>query len=509
MVIVSFLSYANIYHSVLNNARFVYEKAKVFIDFLLFYWKSKYKFRNKFSRLNYILILCILFLIYYFLFTRQLNSKTTALNSTYSEKDLHLFINHIRDISILDQNYIFNINYSLKIDGIPNWLNQYRIAHLFNFYWLQNGAYLWHLQRMFDLKHSLINITKNFHQTFLENSNQTNMFDYLNHHPEYGVILDTALDPIQPLFLPLPKASSSFEKICTNSSWLSNSNLCQIRSDMIHSFSLKPLITYALYDVTIDICDRCKNSTNIKVNHYDELIFLFNSKQQLTNETFFVRQILPRLIRLLALAPESTVILLPYLSTKGYISQYLDVFIERGLINDKKRFVEYNSNEIYHSNVIYSTSSPRSDLILLNRILLGDKPPVRRELILIIHRDLDDDSYGQIIQTINLFEFPQDLSYLHIHEYNEQSYDLKQISSLFQQARIVIGMPTHLLSHIVWCQPHTHIIEIIQKTMTTDFYEISLQLQFKYWLVMTTKMNRIDMIDFRYLIMKVLADTDA
>ena len=467
--------------------------------------KLKYKIRNKFSRLNYFLILFILLLLFCLLFTQQSNSKTTAKHNSYPEADVRLYINHIRDILIVDQNHIFNVNYSYKIDGIQKWLNQYSITHLFNFYWLQNGGYLWHLQRMFDLKHSSINMTKNFHQTFTENSNQTNMFEYLYQHPEYGLILDTAFDPVQPLFFSLPQTSTSFEKTCRNSSGFNDWNVCKIKPEIMPSFSFKPLITYALYDVTIEK----QSSTNGNINHYDELIFLFNCTRQLTNETIFVRQILPRLIRLLALVPESSMILLPYLNTKGYVSQYIDVLIERGLINDKKRFIEYYSNETYHSNVVYSTSSPRSDIILLNQILLSDKPPVRRELILVLRQDLDEESYSRIIQTINLFELPEELSYLYVHSYKEQSYDLKELGSLFQRARVIIGMPTHLLSHIVWCQPHTHIIEIIQPTMTTDYYEISLQLQLNYWLVTTTGMNRIDIIDFRNLMMKVLADIDA
>jgi hypothetical protein len=32
--------------------------------------------------------------------------------------------------------------------------------------------------------------------------------------------------------------------------------------------------------------------------------------------------------------------------------------------------------------------------------------------------------------------------------------------------------------------------------MTTDYYEISLQLKFNYWLALTTKTNQIDIIDF-------------
>jgi hypothetical protein len=245
------------------------------------------------------------------------------------------------------------------------------------------------------------------------------------------------------------------------------------------------------------------------MNNYDEIIYLFDSQQQITNETFFVKQILPRLIRLLALVPETTLILLPYLNTKVYVNQYVDILIERGLINDRKRFIEYNSKEIYHSKVLYSTSSPRSDLILLNQILIGNKTSIRREFILVIRNNFDDYSYNQIVQTINQFELPADFEYLHVQEYNEKSYDLKQIRSLFQQARIVIGMPTHILSHIVWCLPRTHIIEIIQQNMTTDYYEISLQLKLNYWLAMITKTNQIDIIDFRNLMMNVLTDIDA
>jgi hypothetical protein len=407
---------------------------------------------------------------------------------------------------ILDQNFLFNITHYLTFNDIPKWLSQYEITHLFNYYWLQNGAYLWHLQRMVDLKQMPMNTTTIYHQILQENYNQTNILDYLNQHPEYGIIIDTSPDPIQPLFPSLAQSNLPIKKTCQSYPWLNDWYPCKFR---ISSLSLKPLITYALYDVTIDICNQCKNSSKIKINYYDEIIYLFDSKQQLTNETFFVKQTLPRLIRLLALVPQTTLILLPYLNTTVYIKQYIDILIERGVVNDKKRFIEYNSNERYHLNVVYSTSSPRSDIILLNKILIGDKPPIRRELILIIRNNLDDYSYNQIVQTISQFELPGDFEYLHIHEYNEEQYDIKQISQVFQQSRIVIGMPTDILSHIVWCLPRTHIIEIIQKNITTDYYEISLQLQFNYWLAMTTETDQVDIIDFRNLMMKVLTYIDA
>ena len=464
-----------------------------------------FKIRNRFIRPNHFLILCILSLIFYYFIHQRLNYKNEHFNKSNDEKGVQLFIDRIRDIAILDQNVVFNITYHLISNDTPKWLNQYGISHLFDFYWLRNGAYLWHLQCMMNFKQNS-RIPKTH---FPENFHQMNIFDYLYQHPENGIIIDTASDPIQPLFPPLPQSSSSLEKICTHYQWLNDWYPCKIRSEMISLLTFKPLLTYALYDVTINICAQCTRSSASPAIHYNEVIYLYDNQQQKMNETFFVQQILPRLIRLLGLVPQTAVILLPYFSTKIYVNQYIDVLIERGLVHDKKRFIEYNSSEIYHANVIYSTSSPRSDLILLNQILIGNKSSVRRELILLIRNNLDKDSYNGIIQTIDQFEFPEGFEYLRVQEYNEESYNLTQFRDLFQQARIVIGMQTDILSHIVWCLPGTHLIEIIQKTMTTDYYEISLQLRFNYWLVMSTNTNKIDIIDFRSLMMKILANIDA
>ncbi|CAF0800942.1 unnamed protein product [Adineta steineri] len=454
-------------------------------------------------RSNIFPILLIIFLIFCLFINQKINKTitTTNINKLINETNVQSFIDHITDIVILHQNYQFTIISNLTGNNIPKWLYQYEIAHLFNFYWLQNGAYLWHLQRLMYIR--LNPIDRKFQQNF----QQIDIFNYLHQHPEYGIIIDTASDPIQPLFTPLPKSTLSLEKTCQLYPWLNTWYPCTTRSEMISSSIFRPLITYALYDVTIDIC---KHSSDLKIIHYDEIIYLFDSQQQIINETYFVKEILPRLIRLVALVPETAYILLPYLNIKIYINQYIDILIHRGVINNKKRLIQYNSSQIYHANVIYSTSSPRSDLILLNKILLDQKKlSTRRELILIIRNNLDDYSYNEIVQVIHQFELPEDYKYLHIEEYKEESYNLTQIQSLFRQSRIIIGMPTDILSHIVWCQPRTHIIEIIQKTMTTDYYEISLQLQLNYWLALITKTNTIDIIEFRYLMMKILANIDA
>jgi capsular polysaccharide biosynthesis protein len=100
------------------------------------------------------------------------------------------------------------------------------------------------------------------------------------------------------------------------------------------------------------------------------------------------------------------------------------------------------------------------------------------------------------VQIINQFDVPMGL---HIHQYNEKSLN----SELFRQAMIVIGMSSHTLSHIVWCLPGTQIIEIGYKTITREYYEISLQLKLDYWLTMIMNNKQIDPIDFRNVILKV------
>ncbi len=435
-------------------------------------------------------ILCIIYLLICLIINEIFDRKNIKFNQLNNKENIQLIINRIRDIPLLYQKYEFNITHKIIIDDIPNWVNQYKISYLFNFYWLQTGGYQWHLQKMMDLKH----ISKN-KQTYFHNLSY--IFNHLYHHPEYGVIIDTASDPFQPIFSPLPRTSLSLNETCIRLEISNHWYPCYTKPELISSSIFKPLITYGLYNVMIGV-------PSSEIIYYDEIIYLFDTQVETLNETFFVTQILPRLIRLLALVPQTAVILSPYFNSKiKYVNQYIDMLIQRGVLNDRKRLIKYNSTKSYHANVVYSTSSPRSDLILLNHILMGNQKSIRRELILIIRQNLDNKNYNEITEIINQFELPTNFEYLHIHEYNEKSYSIKQISQLFRQALIIIGMPSHTLSHIVWCLPGTHIIEIGQKTMTTNYYDISLQLNFNYWLALTTKTNQIDIIDFRNLIMKV------
>ena len=419
----------------------------------------------------------ILFLIFVIcsLFINQKFHRNYSNSNVWDKKEtIPSIIDRIQDIPILDQKYQFNITYEIIIDDIPHWINRYKISYLFNFFWFQTGGYKWHLQQMIDLKH----ISKN--RPIYSSYNQTSIFDYLDHHPESGVIIDTAPDPFQSMFSSLPQTGSPTNELCN---WYP---CFQRKSSSI----FQPLITYALYNVIIG------NSSSKRI-HYDEIIYLFDNQFDGLNQTFFVTQILPRFIRLLALVPQSSVILSPYFNPKKkYVTHYLNILIERKIIHDKKRLIKYHASRNYHAYVVYSTSSPRSDLILLHHILTGNQSTIERKHILIIRNRFDQKTYDQIVQIINQFDVPMGL---HIHQYNEKSLN----SEVFRQAMIVIGMSSHTLSHIVWCLPGTQIIEIGYKTITREYYEISLQLKLDYWLTMIMNNKQIDPIDFRNVILKV------
>ncbi len=164
----------------------------------------RFIYRNRW-RFRYFTKFLILLLIIYLIINRDNTSKNII--QLNNENNLQSLINRIRDIPILNQKYEFNITSQIIVDDTPKWIYQYKISHLFNFYWLQTGGYKWHLQQMIDLKHIPTN-----RQTYFYN--RTDTFDYLYHHPEYGVIIDTAPDPFQAIFPPLPRTSSSLDEVC-------------------------------------------------------------------------------------------------------------------------------------------------------------------------------------------------------------------------------------------------------------------------------------------------------
>jgi len=473
--------------------------------------QMSYKFINRF-RLKLlrvsspIFIVCLLFCFLSFLFYRSLLNSTNSIDSSsfWTNDDVEQWIDNVRDIAILNENFLFNISYRITITDVPEWISQYNLMHFFNFLWLQNDAYRWHLQQLMNFRDRLINRTfppaRRISHEDLRSSE--NVFQLIEHQPLNGILLDTAADPISSIFPPLPRTSSSLKQFCEENFLTQRFSPCSIRSEKLSFTShFQTLITYALYNVVL-------SGQTLSTHHYNELVYLNNENKSL-NSMDIVQGILPSLIRLLALVPKTAVFLLPNsFENDSIIDQYLNIFIERDLISTKQRFIRLNSSISYHSYALYSTSTDRSDIVLLQNVLLTSKSAPRRELILVLEKHFDSTSYNGIIQTINQFELPAEYEYLHLHEYKEMKLNVKQIADLFRRSRIIIGMPSDLLSNLVWCFPGTHLIEVANNNLKIDSYRMSVQLQVNYWLVRVTRQNRVDIDDFRTLLLKVLTNID-
>ena len=386
------------------------------------------------------------------------------------DDDHRLIIDRIRTIPTLDEN-------QTEVRIIHPWIARYNLTKFFNFYWYETGGYQWHTQQMIDLKH-----LSSDRSIYLFHSNYT--FDYFNQHPQYGVVIDTALDPFALLFPSLPRTAWALKEVCER---LELSDHFKRRS------IVSTLITYGVYNVII-------GNPSLNRFHYDEMIYLYDDQIPQINQISFVSQILPRLIRLLSLVPQTAVISSPYFNWKiPYIDQYMHLLIQRGLLRNGRRLIRIKPKKSYHAYVIYATTSPRADLLLLHSILIRKFSFKQQKFILILRNSLEKNISQQFIQIINQFEFPTHLQHLKIQEYHQQTFHLSQIANNFTQALIVIGFGDDVLSSIVWCLPRTQIVEIGQKNMTSEFYEISLQLKFDYWLASST-----DMDEFRNLFLKIL-----
>ena len=384
------------------------------------------------------------------------------------DDDHHAIIHRIRTISIGDENHTEERLF------VP-WMDRYNLSQFFDFYWYYTGGYQWHLQQMIDL----IDVSQD---RPIHSFDLSYTFDYFHEYPESGVIIDTAPDPFPSIFPRLLQTPSSLKKICQRleiiDHWCPSHRYFKQRR--------RDLLTYGVYNVIIG------NPAFHRV-HYDEIIYLDDVP---INQISFVTQILPRLIRLISLVPQTAVILSPYFNRKiPYIHQYVDLLTKHGLLSHGRRLVRLNPKKSYHAYVVYSTSTPRDDLVILHSIFLANYSSSNRKLILVIRNSLERKFSDDLIDIIHQFELP---AHAQIRDYHSQAFYLPQIMNVFPQALVVIGLGNEILSSIIWCLPGTQIVEIGQKNMSSEFYEISLQLKFDYWLEGSTDLN-----DWRNLFLKI------
>ncbi|CAF0773499.1 unnamed protein product [Didymodactylos carnosus] len=486
-----------------------------------------------FKRLRTLVFFCLVLLLILLVFCfRLIIQKPLKLTTN----DVYEYIDDVKDISIFaTDNYHgpYNISKTISFKNMKSWLVLYCITHLFDYRWFETGAYEWHLQRMYALNNNK-KLTTGIKSKIFVND----ILTYLNHHLEQGVIIDSAQHLFNPLFHPMPQTGSSLDYTCTEMKLTDSYLPCKTRRPEIVSLSSLTTtytLTAGIYDAFIDTCGTiytqiaqflkrdCSNSViTTKTSHYNELINVINV--HMTNPTCFVVQILPKIIRLLAVTPESALLLLP--SNVKIIEEYVNVLIERGLIDkNRTRLINYESNKIYHANVVYhSENAPyttileqyryhRSDMQLLHRTLSNVLVQKSRDLIIIIKSHTKVVSnYNNLIQTINQVILPGNFDYLKIQEFIANEGHINEHIKQFQRARIVIGIHGDELVNIIYCKPGIHVIEIGHEQMSDVYFQIATHSNHKYWLAIGHKETEekifVDTADIRNILLKLYSEID-
>ncbi|CAF0752958.1 unnamed protein product [Didymodactylos carnosus] len=449
--------------------------------------------------------------------------------------NVHAFIDTVRDMPAVGNNYhqdSLNISKTVSFQGMKPWLVHYRVTHLFDYRWFETGAYEWHLQRL--------NALNNNNKLIIESKIKIHVDDiltYINHHPEQGVVIDSAQHLFNPLFHSLPETGSLLDYTCTKMQLTENYLPCKTKRPEIISL-LTSTTTYTLivgiYDVFIDKCGTistqiaqflkqdCSNSdTTAETIHYNELIHVVG--MHMTNPAYFVAHFLPKIIRLLAVTPETALLLLPL--NVQIIREYVDLLVNRGLLDkNRTRLVNYESNKFYHVDVVYyfddapSTLSAnshyhRSNMQLLHRTLSDDLVMKSRDLIIVIKsRAKMASNYNSLIQIIHQLVLPDDLNYLQVHEFIANEGNVNEHIRQFQRARIVIGIHSEELVNIVYCKPGTHLVEIGYEHMSDMYFKIATHSDHKYWLAIghgeTSETIHVDIDDFRNILVKLYNEID-
>ena len=373
-------------------------------------------------------------------------------------------------------------------------IDEFNLREFFDFSWLFTGTFQWHSKQMFSRSHDE------------QRHNFTSIFSYLVHQPSRGVLIDTKGDPFRSIFPPSPRSTHSFREICQRLKLTKHFYPCHLRPEEYPTTQFQPLITYGLYDVVI----HRSSQPNSVVEHFDQLVYLFDLAAEPLTRILFVRHYLPCLIRLFLLVPQNSTILLPFSPRKiDFVRQYFSFLERRGVLPNRTHFVRLNREKTYHAHVVYSTSSPRFDLLLLHRILFDRFQTFQNDLIVVLRQSISDENFQKILQTIQIFQFPKHLEKLRVYPLESSSkFDLHEIRYVLSRALIVIGQSTDELSQIVWCRSSTHIVEIGRRNLSVEIFEISIQLDFHYWLTRTIDDDRLDSNDFRQLFLQLLTSID-
>ncbi|CAF3320374.1 unnamed protein product [Rotaria socialis] len=438
---------------------------------------------------------------------------------------------------------------------IPDWVQRYNVSHLFDWTWHKNGDYERCQNRITPPPHTF--------GCRAESPTVVNdALEYFRSHYDEGCIVDNAARLPNLVPHPLPRARSFFNtcySLHINRAWA----LCRQRQSELDGFlpATTRFVTIAAFNAFVDT-GHChadvpgtvfteeatfhlqgwtgKSCGNDAIDRIPQIEPKYRHKELINSIGTYLHapghfgpQQLPRLLRLLATAPETAKVLV---AKGGVADSLLDVLIERGVVT-RDRIVPFDQNARpnHFANMVYRSDSwpylrgkegavcihDRTDMQLVHRVLVGDEqPPIskRDRLILIKRKDGHARSIVEhldmallMASVVNKSKVPLNL---HIEVFEARGH-IRDHIALFRRARVIIGPHGAGMMNILWASPGTRVVEVGYTTGMTfpEMYaEMSLHLEHHYWVCKGygdySSPIHVDMEDFTYIFNEIIHEIE-
>jgi len=407
-------------------------------------------------------------------------------------------------------------SYSPPSKRVPSWVFTYNLTSHFHWTWHRTDDYSRSRRDLSLSSLTSLSSSPNFYKATFS----LNPLHWIQSHPETGVIVDNFPLIPNPVPHPLP-GSTNWNETCellNIQSWFA----CRMSPEELSTKlpAVERHVAIGLYKAYVDggtcnamvpgtlyneavtlVWQKWTNSAcwdrpirrALNVVQYDQLLDTIGVYTGAPGH--FGPQQLPRLIRLLAIAPPESKVLV---SGGTFASQLIDVCVERGLVT-RDRIVVYERHKTYAGRIVYrSETSPfwkqdghyvhdRTDMEVVNRALARTLDDAARDAIVVIKRTgiRNVANHEQMIELIQKL-LPPSLSHLKIEIFTASGHVREHIA-LFERARLIIAPHGAGLMNVYWSKQGgaTHVIELgYNKGMVLPdmYFEMSSHCGHHYWL---------------------------
>ena len=407
----------------------------------------------------------------------------------------------------------------------PDWVNDHNVSHLFDWTWRQNGGVL---------KSGIDSIVSNPVYTPFDDDEHRAIVvnDVLRHlykNPDQGILIDEFTQLSNTVPHELPRYTEDYRdnylchKLNIRDKWLAcMMSAIELSEAMPYT---RKFVTVGIYNAFIDY-GSCNDQvpgtvfTNHATYHFQRWTnspcfnsVITNTKNIQSHDALidplgvygtayghYPNQQFPRLLRLLATAPQDTKVLTP---VDGIAGQLLDILIEKRIIT-KDRIIPVQRDVTYHAKIVYRSEAcpylkgdeygnylhDRTDMELVHKVMMtnpydnNSSSDKERNYIVVIKRDHGSrylENMDEMIKTIEAIK-PDGAEIV----YFTGEGHIREHMKLFNRAYMVIGVHGAGFINMMWCKPGTYILEIGYDkgmSMPSMYYEMATHSDHIYRLV--------------------------